>query len=131
MAIYKGHQSTIEVSNDGSTWQAVGQINSIDWPKSRKEHDVTDIDAEHEKKETGIKQQEATLQGFYDPADAGQAILIARLQDNANIWIRHLFDGTNGWSARGRVSEFKLPVQAGETTNVTYKWVPNSDWTVI
>lgn len=53
-----------------------------------------------------------TASGFYNPTDAGQALLLAAEKDRDNIKIKVMYDGTNGYTIEVKVQSRKFNAKA-------------------
>jgi len=112
MAKKVSRDGTLELSADGVTYTAIGNILSVGYPKSTEEHDATDYDSgEYTESEKGHSSMSLSVSLNTNEADGGQALLpTAQDSDAAYYWRfrptagsgfkEYIFRGRpTGWSA--------------------------------
>jgi hypothetical protein len=80
----------------------------------------------------GTRNQEASISGFLDTSDVGQAALRTAESTRVPIKIRVLFDGANGFEQSMRVRSFTHDADAeGDLQPITFDFAGNAAATVI
>lgn len=93
--------------------------------------DVTDFNAPgYEKSIPGLIGADLALECFYEPSDAGQAILLAALTARNKIWFRVYRDATRYSEAYCFVTEFPNDTEPGVAEKVQVKLQFSGDTTV-
>lgn len=96
-----GYKAGVSLSTNGTTWTECDGIKSFSFTKDRVVLDITDfkttgIDRE---KLMGLRDASFQISGDFVANDAGQEIFLDAqddTSDNPALYIRILFDGTNG-----------------------------------
>ena len=98
MTAFAGHIATVSASTNGSVWTAVGEMNSVEVAIGGTALDVTKFGDADVERILGLRDTPWTLGGFYDPTDAGQAIISTALLTNGPLYLQVQFNpaGTSG-----------------------------------
>jgi predicted secreted protein len=103
MAATAGYATDLFISTDGSTWSALGGIKNYTRSRSADELDTTAFGgSQYRTSSQGLKRDSWSLDGDYISETAQNAIRTA-YESGAAIYIKCLFDGTNGASQQVRV----------------------------
>lgn len=111
MTAFAGRQTVVNVSTNGTTWTAVGELNSVEVAIGGASLDVTKFGDADVERILGLRDTPWTLSGFYDPTDTnGQNIIIAALLNNTTIYFEVLFNPT-GTSGQKGFSQQVIPTK--------------------
>lgn len=113
MAESAGYNVVFEVSNNGSTgWEEPNGINSLEIGRDGNVADITDFaqNAGARRRLKLLEDLSCSISGFYDPADAGQAIIEGRFKDGAacHIGVKWLGDGDTREVCECIVTDFSI-----------------------
>jgi len=94
-----GFNGTLEVSDDGSTWTDLGGMDSADFEQILEEIAATEFGDTNVRRIYGLGDASASCSGYADSDDAGQTLIQTNFSARDNVYVRYLYDGTNGLSA--------------------------------
>lgn len=112
-----GYLNNIAVSTDDVTYNVIGGCNANTFPNARAMLDVTEFGDTANDRIAGLFDFSPTAGGHYDASDTAQTAIQSAFLNGTAIYVRSLFDGTNGYKVQCRVSTFELtPELTGTTT---------------
>ena len=118
-----GRLATLEISDDGITYTAIGELSSISPSWSTDMADETTNDSAGFKEEQPADSQlSLDAGGKYDPSDAGQAALAAAATGKLKKYFR--FRPTTGstepeWTFQGHIPEFSVDTETGSVEDLS------------
>lgn len=99
MTAFAGRQTVVNASVDGTTWHAIGELNSVEIAIGGNPIDVTQFGVSDVQRILGLRDTPWTLSGFYDPTDTnGQNVILSALLNNTALYLQVMFNpsGTSG-----------------------------------
>lgn len=126
-----GFSGVVAVSTDDSTYNALNGCNSVSMPTSRAMLDITDFEDTSVNRIAGLKDSSASLSGHFDHSDTAQAALRAAAASGATVYVRYLYDGTNGTKIAGIVESFELSATPDGTVEFSCTVQANAAWTIV
>jgi len=128
----EGRLSVVAVSDAGTTFATIDDLNSCQMTLGGTTHDVTKFGDSFVRRLSGLSDSSYSLSGFFDQADtSGQTIITTAKIARTLIWIMLKPNGTAGWkqqvavdtlninSTATGVQEFTCSLQAAEGTITT------------
>lgn len=113
MAVTLGKAATVSVSAAGSSYTAVGSIDSIELTKGYETADLAQMGDAAKRSTPSLQTFTGSFSGKRDRADAGQVIVMAAINTPALLYVKVLEDGTNGWSAQCALKPVKIGAKQG------------------
>lgn len=110
MAGSSGRLARFKVSDDAGgagTYTNVGNLQSMQAPRSRNILDDTEFGDSWENVIPGLLSGSFSVSGNRDYADAGQQLIEAAFEDGTELWAQFLYDGTNGRKQQVVVENFE------------------------
>lgn len=120
-----GFSSTVEVSTDDSTYNEVGGAYDVTFDPSRNALDATDFSDTDMARVMGLGDVSVSISANYDDSDTGQSALDTALDNGSDIWVRVLFDGTNGLKAKCLVESVSYSSSVDGKSEAEYSLVLN------
>lgn len=100
-----GNLNDVFVGAGSPAATAFDGIKSADFPLNVDMLDTTDFaDGTFRKKIQGLQNFNVTLSGDYEPADAGYIVVRDAFVAGTTVFVRILFDGTNGFESEFQVA---------------------------
>lgn len=109
----------LHVSTDGTTWTALSDMQSSDEGGQGNSTTVSVLMTTSVYSVAGQPNSTLTVAGLLNTTDAGQGILRTAKQAGSTIWLRKLYDGTNGWKMQVTVIGERRGVPAPEGFQTT------------
>lgn len=126
------HTGVIKIGASATPTVEADGLKSSDWPISRDVLETTDFKSgAYKEKILGLLGFDITLSGDFEPGDASQALLRSSLVSGATVYVQNLFDGTNGFEAGFKVSQFKVTPDVGGIPQMTATLTSTTDLTVL
>jgi len=117
-AAYTGVFST---STDGSTWHVLDDTTTVGWSLDGDELDTSKFGSSGWKDAiTGMMQASADIAGNYNASDTAQGQLQTAYLGRSIVYIKALFDGTNGFTGQFRVFNQKIDAAVADLVKVSY-----------
>lgn len=108
-------------STDGSTWHAIDDNTTVGWSLDGDELDTSKFGSSGWKDAiTGLMQASADVAGNYNASDTAQGQIQTAFLNRSIVYIKALFDGTNGFSAQFRVFNWKIDSAVADLIKVSY-----------
>jgi predicted secreted protein len=113
-----GYSAVLSFSTDDSTYNAFDGITSFSGPLVAEELDTTDFaDTQWRTSIQGLKSIAFSIEGDYEPSDTAQSALRTAFTSGATVYIKILFDGTNGYKCACKVYSWNAqPVVDAKTS---------------
>jgi hypothetical protein len=113
----------------GGTYDDVGHANSFDVDDNEEINEFDCFGISDPVEALGTEKVQITIGGYMSLGDTGQDRIRTQADARAEIWIKVLWDGTNGFIARGRCMQRKKGSRAGNNlndVNWTFRLVPST-----
>ena len=135
MAVEIGYAGKVTVAADtagtAGSFSAVGGAAKGNITPKRKTADVTTLNsAGYDMAAPTLLGADISLECFYIPADAGQAILLSSLQNGTRMWINVYRDATHFSQAACYCTEFPTDIDPANPVKVSVKLVFDGTATV-
>lgn len=102
-----GKKTRVYVSPNDTTYSLVADINDSGLTLNGENLDITAFGDEWKKRLQGLKDGKWDISGFHNPGDTnGQKAIQNALINDTDLYMKILFDGTNGFKQKVLVSEF-------------------------
>jgi hypothetical protein len=129
-----GYTATVSTSTDGSTYHQVTL--STDMKPGGVKNDMLDRTYygqgdRQKRRSAGLKDNSGTFKVDYLQSDARVQEIIAAGEGGTDFWIQVLYDGTNGWKAKGIIESYDVAPPINGKVEVTFTWLPNADKTSV
>lgn len=116
-----GYVNDIEISEDGATsWTKVTKCLSSSMAMSRAMLDTTSFGDSAVNQIAGLFSSDVPIEVHYAHADTAHALLIAKWQAGADIWVRQRYNGTHGFSIRCIVADVNFNPDVTDTAKVSF-----------
>lgn len=105
----KGKSVVISVSTNDSTYNTVAELNDASMSVDGDNIDITEFGDSYINRIQGLKDVSWSLSGFYAPTDTnGQVVIRTALLNDSTLYVKVLWDGTNGFKQLVKVSSFEV-----------------------
>jgi hypothetical protein len=108
-----GNEATISVSTDGTSYTAVGGINTIDIDEGYNTADIGEMGDVSDRLLPSTAMFSGSASGVRDSSDAGQTIIKTAIQNRTLLYIKVLEDGTSGVSCQCAIGSMKRGAKQG------------------
>jgi len=109
MAKTKGLSTVVQISTDDSAYNTILDINEVSHPLSANNEDVSAFGDTFVERLQTIKDATYSLSGWYNNADTtGQIAIRNALIGDSALYVKVLYDGTNGYKQQVVVSSFEV-----------------------
>lgn len=112
-----GHAIAVKVSTTDSSYNEVGNLNSVSFGPSRTMLDITDFKDTTGAKlfMAGLHSGKISLKGDYNGADTYQALIRTQFLNGGALYVQFIFDpgasaGSQGYKVKGIVESFDVSV---------------------
>lgn len=132
MAELAGYQARHYISTDGTSYNEL--LEATDVKPGGTKNDMLDrskYGSRQKKRSVGMKDNSVSIKMDYDPADARAGEIIAAGDNGTDLYFQELYDGTNGWKAKGIISDYVLSPPLNGKQELTATWLPNADKTSV
>ena len=124
-----GFSGDVDISANGSTFNALNGANSVTVTKGRTMLDITDFEDDAVNRLAGLKDSSVSLSGHYIYDDTAQAALETAEAAGSAIYVRYLFDGTNYVQVQGLVESFEISATPDGTVEFSCTVQATTAWT--
>lgn len=135
MAPSAGYAAHLSVSTDGSSWHEAGGFDSATAKFMADQLDTTNFksSAGNKNEIPGLHSIEfGTLSGYYDAGDTnGQIVIRTAWANRSDLYVKILWDGTNGFSVMTQVESYEIGAKVNERTTFAFSPKSNSAPTFI
>lgn len=106
----KGTNALVQVStSSGGTYTTVAQMKQAQLKFQGNNVDISKFGDTFMSRLQGLKDASYSLNGFYDPTDTlGQLAIRGAWNADTVLWVKFLYDGTNGWKQQVVVNSFDV-----------------------
>lgn len=105
-----GHTTTVTVSSNDTTYNAVDGIKSVEFSPSVAMLETTDFadTSGARTKIAGLKDGTLTISGDYEESDTGAALVRTQWASGGALWLKFAPNGTTGFKVLTIVSDYKV-----------------------
>lgn len=134
MSELAGYQSHHYISTDGSVYNEL--LKATDVKPGGTKNDMVDRTKygqgdRQKRRSVALKDNSVTIKMDYDPTDTRATEIIAAADNGTDLYFQELYDGTNGWKAKGLISDYSLSPPLNGKQELTATWLPNADKTAV
>lgn len=109
MSALAGKGVVISISTNDSTYNPVAQLNDGSMTIDGDNQDITVFGQTFITRLQGLKDTSYSLSGFRDTSDTnGQNVILTALLNGSALYVKFLYDGTNGFKQPVVVSSFEV-----------------------
>lgn len=125
MAQYPGRSITVKTGTDGTTWAAIGEMDTAELSINGATIDVTKFGDNDIERIMGLRDANWSLSGRYDPTDTtGQVVLRASLLNDTPVYLQFEFapgatSGNKGFHQQVIVTKFDIKAAVAGTVDVS------------
>lgn len=126
-----GSLTTIEVSNNGTTWQILDNADTVENNRTREKLDATSFGDSAFRRVLGLKDSDISISGNWLPGSAGQTLLDDAFTAGTDVHVRVLLDGTNGYKTICKCGDFNTSSAVADKVTYSAQLVGNdpAGWT--
>ena len=125
MSQFMGRSITVSASTDGTTWHAIGEMDTAELSINGATIDVTKFGDNDIERVLGLRDANWSLSGRYDPTDTlGQVVVRSSLLNDTPCYLQFEFNpsgtsGNKGFHQQVIVSKFDIKATAASTVDVS------------
>ncbi len=123
-----GYLSRHFISTDGSTYN---ELFATDVKPGGTKNDMLDrtkygAGDRQKRRSAGLADNSVGIKMDYDHADSRVLEIIAAGDAGSDLWFKTLYDGTNGWLAKGTIETYDVSPPINGKVELTATWLPNA-----
>jgi hypothetical protein len=125
VAQFAGRSITVKTGTDGTTWSAIGEMDTAELSINGATIDVTKFGDNDIERILGLRDANWSLSGRYDPTDTtGQVVLRSSLLNDTPVYLQFEFDpsgtsGNKGFHQQVIVTKFDMKATAAGTVDLS------------
>jgi predicted secreted protein len=120
MPALAGKGILVRVSTDDVSYNTVAGLNDASASIDGDNQDITAFTDTYISRLQGLKDVSYSLSGYFDSADTtGQLAIRSSLVGNTTLYIRFLYNGTNGYKQQVKVSSFEVSASVDGISEVS------------
>lgn len=132
MSELAGYQGVFSISTDGITYNPLLKATDVKPGGTKNDMlDRTKYGSRQKQRSVGLKDNSVTIKLDYDPTDTRATEIIASADNGTALYFQALYDGTNGWKAKGLIESYDLSPPVNGKQELSATWLPNADKTAV
>ncbi len=122
-----GYSTVVSLSSDDVSYSIFDGIKNFSGALAADELDTTDFaDTQWRTRIQGLKSGDFSLEGDYEPSDTAQTLIRTACTSGATVYLKVLFDGTNGYKVAVKVMSYEPGAAVDGLATVSASFLSNA-----